>query len=387
MSSMLGRFVIIAGLVLHLGITRADELEEVKRRLQVEAQRIEQEFNAGRAMAFKLVRADSSRLAEASDEIKRLIRLVQTGSGLSVEKRNIYLATLNVDLGRLRDIADSARPVVGVRPVSPVLSRPVPSATLPRSTTPDPEKTRVTELDRMLQGRRDAIASARMDRMDRNERLNRTFESIERSASVETLTEKFPDDWVERSKRRSTIKMTDMERQIMKSLQSTITVEYEGEKFQDVLDHLRKLTGLPLSADRRALEEMGVSYETPINLRLTSSSRSVLKKMLGSLGLAYVIKDETVIITSQERASNMTVTKAYYIGDLAGVIGFNMDPVTSQLAMVERVNNIINTITNKVDRGTWNVNNPDAPGSITFDPLTMSLIVKQSAEFHFMMAK
>jgi len=392
MSSMLTRLLITGCLCLPLLLpslsVSADELEDVKSRRMVEAQRLEEEFRTGRLQAYQLVRADRSQLREASELVNRLLVQLQNDTVLSNEKRSLYIRTLKADLANLRDIADAPRGGIaaprplggGDRPSS--LGNSTNPATRPAS---DPGKERIAELDRLLKTRREIVQASRVDQLDRAERLNRVFESVEKSASVDTLTEKFPDNWVELSKKRTTVKMTDTERQILKALQSTLKVEYEGEKFQDVLDHLRKVTGLPLSADRRALEEAGISYETPINLKLTATTRSILKKMLGSLGLAYVIKDEAVLITTAERASQMTVTRAYYIGDLAGVVGVPMDPITSQLVMLERVKNIIAQITNKVDRGSWQVNNEDAPGTITFDPLTMSLIVKQSAEFHLMM--
>jgi hypothetical protein len=196
---------------------------------------------------------------------------------------------------------------------------------------------------------------------------------------------KFPPNWKELSEKRSDkVKMTEMEQAIMKSLATPINVEYKGEKFQDVLDHLRKVTGLPITADKRSLEEANVTYETPIDLKARSTTRTVLKKMLGGMGLAYIIKDETVIIMTQERASKETVTKTYYLGDLVGVVGFNLDPITSQLVMLERANQLVSVIQAKVEPSTWKSNNPDAAGSITFHPATMSLIVNQTAEWHFM---
>ena len=78
------------------------------------------------------------------------------------------------------------------------------------------------------------------------------------------------------------------------------------------------------------------------------------------------------------------IKKTYYLGDLVGTVGFNLDPVTSQLLMLERANQLVNLIQAKVDPQSWKTNNPDAPGSISFHPATMSLIVKQTAEWHFM---
>jgi hypothetical protein len=43
---------------------------------------------------------------------------------------------------------------------------------------------------------------------------------------------------------------------------------------------------------------------------------------------------------------------------------------------------IVNSITTQIDPQSWRNNNPDAPGTITFDPITMTLIIKQTAEVH-----
>ena len=120
---------------------------------------------------------------------------------------------------------------------------------------------------------------------------------------------------------------------------------------------------------------------------MRSTPRTILKKMLGELNLAYVIKDETIQITSRERALPKTTTKKNYLGDLAGEEKVNLDPITTRLVMLERVNGIILMITQQMDPKSWRVNNPEASGEITFDPINMALIVKQTAEFHFLMGR
>jgi hypothetical protein len=82
----------------------------------------------------------------------------------------------------------------------------------------------------------------------------------------------------------------------------------------------------------------------------------------------------------------MTTTRTYYIGDLAGVVDVRIPPALNQLLMIQTVNQIIDLIINSVDRQSWKVNNPDAPGTIVFNPITMSLVVKQTAEVHYMLA-
>jgi len=125
--------------------------------------------------------------------------------------------------------------------------------------------------------------------------------------------------------------------------------------------------------------------ESEINLKLRASTRTVLHRMLADLGLAYVVKDEAILITSRERASQMTTTRTYYVGDLATIVDVRIPPFLTQMMAIQNINNIANLITQTIEPRTWQVNNPDALGTVVFDPITMSLIVRQTAEVHFMM--
>ena len=60
-----------------------------------------------------------------------------------------------------------------------------------------------------------------------------------------------------------------------------------------------------------------------------------------------------------------------------------MGPILSKIVMIQTVNQLINTITQTVDPQSWQVNNPDAVGTIAFNPATMSLTIKQTAEIHY----
>ena len=208
--------------------------------------------------------------------------------------------------------------------------------------------------------------------------------SVDKSARPDSRDISFPKNWIELSKRRSPEqKITAKEQAILKALNTTISAEFDAAEFSDVLDYLRKATGVNITVDQRAMEEMGVTYKTPITLKLKATTRTILKRLLGDLNLAYVVKDETILITSRERAKQMTTTKTYYLGDLAGGVNLRLGPILSKIVMMQTVNQLINTITQTVDPQSWKVNNPDAVGTIAFDPVTMTLVVKQTAEIHF----
>jgi hypothetical protein len=78
----------------------------------------------------------------------------------------------------------------------------------------------------------------------------------------------------------------------------------------------------------------------------------------------------------------MVTTRTYYIGDLTTFANPNLPPVLNQLQMLQNIAMIVNSITTQIDPQSWRNNNPDAVGSITFDPITMTLIIKQTAEVH-----
>ena len=52
--------------------------------------------------------------------------------------------------------------------------------------------------------------------------------------------------------------------------------------------------------------------------------------------------------------------------------------------MAQAIGQIMVLITHTIEEKSWQVNNPEASGVIYFDPLTMSIVVKQSAEVHLM---
>src|SRR5205085_1294071 len=141
-----------------------------------------------------------------------------------------------------------------------------------------------------------------------------------------------------------------------------------------------------ITLDKAAMEDVNVSYETKVRLKLKATTRTVLKKLLADHGLTYVIKDERIHVTTPDRAKAITSIRKYYVGDLAATVNTRYGPIASQIQMAQLVQNLMQTIVSTIEPQSWQVNNPDAPGTITFDPLSMSLVVKQTAEVHFSLA-
>jgi hypothetical protein len=98
-----------------------------------------------------------------------------------------------------------------------------------------------------------------------------------------------------------------------------------GVKFQDValtdaLDYVRDVGRMNLAVDWKALEMVGVSKETPVNVELGRVPlRVVLKKVLESAGpglLATYVDANVLHVTTHQVADEKVVVRVYPVQDL-----------------------------------------------------------------------
>ena len=80
----------------------------------------------------------------------------------------------------------------------------------------------------------------------------------------------------------------------------------------------------------------------------------------------------------------MLVTRVYYLGDVVQGIGpfggLNWGPYIDHQQTQQNVKTIVDAIKGGIDPLSWS--DKSGPGSITFDFLSMSLIVRASTEVH-----
>jgi hypothetical protein len=185
-------------------------------------------------------------------------------------------------------------------------------------------------------------------------------------------------------------KLSPKEQAIVRALNTPISVNFKGDRFQDVIEYLATVTNQPILLDKTDLQEAQIDYETPVNLSVKNVTvRTILRKILGEYGLTYIIKDETIQVVSQAKARETMTVRAYPVGDMLGVGGGPGDPLTNFFGpgigaaqRMQNIANLISTIQSTVEPNSWQVNG--GPGSVAFDFGTMSLIIKNSAEVHAM---
>jgi hypothetical protein len=177
--------------------------------------------------------------------------------------------------------------------------------------------------------------------------------------------------------------LTEKETKLLKALSSSVTVSFKDQPLQAVIAEFERRHGIAIDVDRAALAAAGLNMQTPASVNAREQSlRALLKKMLGELGMTFIIQNGELTVTTPERANQMFLTRAYYLGDLAAGTGFTLEPFTTPIQAVQTIAALIYRI-QSIEPTSWEF--AGGPGLVGFDPLRMAIIIKQSAEMHFLL--
>jgi hypothetical protein len=235
----------------------------------------------------------------------------------------------------------------------------------------------------------DRVNEVRQMRRETERRRLLVFQDVDRSAMLPIGDIEFPKDWAAKTKMRKAAQnpLSAKERAILEALNKPITLDLKDAKFYEMTDKLQDLLGQPIVVDEEALKQANVSEDSLVTVRAKrpTAARSVLRQVLGPLDLTYVVKDQAIYITTKEKAKQLMTVRTYYLGDLMGNLNPFLPPAVNQMQMVQNVATIVDMVKRTVDPDSWADNGRDGLGTIAFDPITMSLVVRQSAEVHSML--
>ena len=97
------------------------------------------------------------------------------------------------------------------------------------------------------------------------------------------------------------------------------------------------------------------------------------------------MRDETIYVTTTQKAKDMMTTRVYYLGDLVTGNALLAPPAILQQQEALVVEKIIGMIKRSVDPMSWDSEGGGGKASIHYDPITKALIVRQSAEIHMIL--
>jgi hypothetical protein len=411
------------------GDGRSDYLRQVRLMTEVAAQKMETDVRAALREAQRVGKTDPAAAAEA---LKQVLVTVEQDSVVPPARRDILAKALRDRIAALEK--QSKRPAVAPPPPPPSVNprrraeeesraaeyQKIRAAmeriqSLRKDGQTEEARRHAEELakqyaaDPTLQAAErtaaaaDQAAANRGQRSEAERRLAAISRDVSRSATPPLSEMDYPEDWVKRVKSRSGMdgSLSAEDKAILKALNTSVSVDFKGAGIEQVVQYLSNATKQPIMLDRAALSEAQISYDTPVTVKLDGVPlRTVLKRILSDLGLAYVIKDQSLQITSSVRAKETMITRTYYMGDLlaqTGVgnfafplgnpgnsFGFPVGNPNSGPQVAQQAAQIMDSIQASIEPASWQKNG--GSGTITFSAPMMALIIRQSAEVHAMIA-
>jgi len=164
------------------------------------------------------------------------------------------------------------------------------------------------------------------------------------------------------------------EKRIRAALQSPTQLVFNETPLHEAVDYLKKYHHIEIQLDRKSLDDLGITGDTPITVNLKGLSlRSALRLILKEHGLTYVIEDEVLLITTPEEAENRLATKVYPVADLV------LPPHASKETQAD-FDSLINAIKSTIRPQSWD--ETGGVGSIEPFENNLSLTVSQTQEVH-----
>ncbi len=111
---------------------------------------------------------------------------------------------------------------------------------------------------------------------------------------------------------------SEAEKHIHEALKKNLATEFEkNTPLQDAIDHLADLSDVSIVIDARALEEIGLTADTPmgpLGLRIKNARLgSILRLILRQFDLTYMVRDEALQITTAEAAEQNLINRIYFL--------------------------------------------------------------------------
>jgi hypothetical protein len=170
--------------------------------------------------------------------------------------------------------------------------------------------------------------------------------------------------------------LTPAEQKIKSKLDQKVSINLADQPLSEWIVYLSDKYRLPIQFDTAAIKDAAIDPSTtPVGMQVKDSSiRSALRLVLGQHNLTYVIADDILLVTTQDKANACLMLSIYDVRDLVSDANhvFNQNAVT-QLTTV---------ITATLAAPTWN----SSGGPATIQPFSTDsicvLVISQTQEVH-----
>jgi len=130
------------------------------------------------------------------------------------------------------------------------------------------------------------------------------------------------------------------------------------------------------------MKALEIDYSTPVSFQAKKVTfRTALKKVLGDVGLAYILKGGVVQVVTPQVAQSTMTTQSYYVGDLLPPPLPGTGPFFNAAREQHYANQIMQMIVMTVEPQSWAANG-NGGGTIWYNAATKTIVIRNSAEMH-----
>jgi type II secretory pathway component GspD/PulD (secretin) len=117
------------------------------------------------------------------------------------------------------------------------------------------------------------------------------------------------------------------EKAIQYRLQQPISLHFKDVPLRTAIQDLKVQSGVQVVADEQALDKAKINLDSPLSISVDDiDMKSALNLMLNKLQLTYIIENQVLMITTEEKTKGRLVRITYPIGDLVVVVPDNPLP-------------------------------------------------------------
>lgn len=169
---------------------------------------------------------------------------------------------------------------------------------------------------------------------------------------------------------------SEAESGILAAFAEDCDLDFTERPLNEVIAAFSRQTSVDIRIDQHALAAAGVASDTPITRGFHGITlKNALKLILDELDLAYVVRNEVLLVTSKEEAANFLVAKVYPVFDLV----VRRPEASSRLPAID-FDSLIHNIIANVAPTTWDeVGGPCAIHAFTN---AGALVILQTPERH-----
>jgi hypothetical protein len=163
---------------------------------------------------------------------------------------------------------------------------------------------------------------------------------------------------------------------IPQALAKKVAWNFNETPLADIVEFLHNELKIPVRLDIKAINDVGVTPDSPVTFKLSGiSAKAALKHLLRDLGLAVTIEEEVLVITTPDVADNNLTTVIYDVSDLPAFRRANGKTAPDYAQLID-------ILVRTIKPCTWD--EVGGPGSIQpFDAAdAQALVISQSWEVH-----